>query len=160
MEPNAHLVLVGPMDDSQAAINFRREQERKIEVFNLQTKITFTGRVDNVHEYLRASDVFILPSESEGLPNSVLEAMACGLPPIMSDIPGISRDVIRSQEEGSVVSERTAEAFSEAILDLLADESRRQKIGKAARSRIVDNFSLAHRAESYNKLYHRLSSEG
>ncbi len=155
-KPNAYLVCVGPIGYTASARDFFEEQKQKIEMLNLQSKIIFTGRIDSVHEYLQAGDIFVLPSINEGLPNSVLEAMACGLPPVTSNIPGISQDIIRSAEEGMIVLDRTPEAFAVAILNLLESGTKRKAIGIAARGRIINCFSLTSRAQQYRDLYYSL----
>ncbi len=74
----------------------------------------------------------------------------------MTDLPGIERDVIRSEEEGFLLPERTPEALAAAIADLLPDEERRRAMGAAGRKRILEAFSIAGRAERYAALYRSL----
>jgi len=110
--------------------------------------LIFPGRVEDVVSYLKASDVYVLASSHEGLPNSVIEGMACGLPPVMSDMPGISRDIIASSSEGILVSERSAEGFAAAVRKVLTDDTLRETMSRAARNRVEANFDLEVRAES------------
>lgn len=157
--PDVHLVCIGSIGSSAASRVFYEEQTKKIMDLNLQEIITLTGRVNNVHEYFQASDIFVLPSTKEGLPNSVLEAMACELPPVMSDIPGISRTVIRSLEEGIVFEERKPEILAKALLELLQDDNRRVTVGHKARQRILEAYSLNSRTKQYDALYRTLAGE-
>ena len=76
-DANAVLLLLGD------GTNFEALKDE----FSKNTNILFRGKVSNVNEYLHASDVYLATSKSEGLPNGVLEAMACGLPVLLSDIP-------------------------------------------------------------------------
>lgn len=154
--PDAHLVCLGPIGFSADSITFYEQQTQKIAAYGLAETITFKGRVDNVDEYFQAADLFVLPSVTEGLPNSVLEAMACELPPVMSDIPGISRTIIRSAAEGIVFPERTDKALAEALLRLIQDDNLRATVGQQARRRILEAYSLTYRTEQYKTLYHTL----
>ena len=158
-EPDVYLVCIGSIGSSAASRVFYEEQTQKIIDLNLQEKVTLTGRVNNVHEYFQASDIFVLPSTKEGLPNSVLEAMACELPPVMSDIPGISRTVIRSLEEGTVFEERKPEILAKALLELLQDDNRRITVGHNARQRILEAYSINSRTKQYDALYRTLAGE-
>ncbi len=156
--PDAHLVCVGPIAFSAGSRAFYEAQREKIRALGLSEAITFTGRVEDTAAYYQAADVFTLPSLTEGLPNSALEAMACELPPVMSDIPGISRAIIRSAGEGTVVAERAPEALAAALLAYLQDDGRRKTVGQNARRRIAAAYSLAYRAERYAALYRELLS--
>ena len=158
-EPDAHLVCVGSIAFSADSRVFYEEQKQKIAGLELEDAITFTGRVENMAAYYQAADVFVLPSVSEGLPNSVLEAMSCELPPVMSDIPGISRAIIRTRDEGTVFEERTPAALATALLELLQDDGRRTAVGRKARQRIIAAYSLDYRTERYKALYRELLLE-
>ncbi len=154
--PEAHLLLVGPRDLTPEDRLFREELDRRIDALGIRERVHFAGRVDGVETRLQAADLFVLPSLTEGLPNSLLEAMACAVPTLMTDLPGIARDVIRSEEEGFLLPERTPEALAAAIADLLPDEERRRAMGAAGRKRILEAFSIAGRAERYAALYRSL----
>ena len=152
------MVMVGD-DDPQSSARLPLGA-LKLAIWKCATRAaSLSGRVDNVDAYLRAADAFVLPSATEGLPNSVLEAMACGLPSVMSDLPGISWDVIRSEEEGILLPERSAAALAAALGDLLTDEQRRRSIGGAARARILDRFSIESRVERNAALYAELTPQ-
>jgi glycosyltransferase involved in cell wall biosynthesis len=152
-DPAARLLLLGPSEENPA---FREALERRITDLDIAPSVHLRGRVDDVDSYLKAADVFVLPSVTEGLPNSVLEAMACGLAPVMTDLPGISSDVIRSEAEGLLLPERTPAALAAALIELLSDAPRRQAIGAAARQRVVERFSITSRVERYWNLYRTL----
>lgn len=156
--PDAHLVCVGSIAFSAESRIFYEEQKQKIVDYHLQNRIIFTGRINNIVDYYQAADVFVLPSLTEGLPNSVLEAMACKLPPVMSDIPGISRSIIRTEDEGIVFEERTPQTLADALLVFLQDDGRRSEVGHNARKRILEAYSLTYRTEQYKALYKELVS--
>jgi glycosyltransferase involved in cell wall biosynthesis len=155
--PDAYLVVVGPHDQTEDARRYLAEQRAKIAAAGLESRIHLTGRVDNAYDYMRAADVFTLPSTHEGLPNAALEAMACAVPLIISDMPGISRSLVRSPDEGFVVEERTGSAWARAIVDLLGDPDRRARIGRNGVDRIAEEYSIEHRARLFDRLYRSLA---
>ena len=80
----------------------------------LESSVTFAGRQEDVRPYLLAGDVLVLPSEREGLPLVLLEAMACGIPCIASDLEG-NREVIVEGETGRLVATGSAAELAEAM---------------------------------------------
>jgi glycosyltransferase involved in cell wall biosynthesis len=88
----------------------------------------------------RAAKVFVLPSSYEGHPKALIEAMACGLPVIGGDSPGI-RELIRHGENGCLCGTDAA-SIRQAIRTLLGDEALRRRLGQAARAFAVEHFSL------------------
>jgi colanic acid/amylovoran biosynthesis glycosyltransferase len=103
-------------------------------------------------EALRSAHVFLLSSVSEGISNAVLEAMACGLPVVSTDCGGM-REAIRDGVEGFVVSVRDHRAMATALRRLAGDESLRQRMGTAARNRVVEGFSLDGQVAAFHELY-------
>lgn len=109
-------------------------------------RVTFHGAVPNsrLGDYYRAADVVVLPSLCpEALGMSVLEAMACGVPTVATQVGGIP-EVIEAGETGLLVERDHAPALAEAILYLLENEQVRQRIGGAARWRAAGYFSSEH----------------
>lgn len=92
---------------------------------------------------LSAADLYVLPSRHEGFPVAPMEAMACGLPAVMTDVPG-ARDIVPYGDAsgGVIVPPDNPEALATAMLDLLDDPRRRKAMGAAARSRIGSFASL------------------
>jgi len=93
--------------------------------------ITFVGHTTDVPPYLAAMDVFVFPSYREGMPSSVLEAQAMGLPVIGSDIPGI-REIVCADQTGILVPVQDTSALVHAMSKLLADPALRQRLGNCA----------------------------
>ena len=113
--------------------------------------VAFIGGVDDVPAYLGAADVFVLPSLAEGLPLSLLEAMACGRAVVSTDV-GAARQVVG--EAGLIVAPGDPAPLSTALAELLEDADRRARLGWLARERIVERYDLAHTANRLASLYH------
>lgn len=106
--------------------------------------IEFTGTVPNaaLPRLLNEAAVFVLPSLYEGHPKAMLEAMACGLPVVGSDAPGIA-EVVRHGETGWLCRPGDPESFAGALATLLGDETLRRSLGARARDEIEQRFSIA-----------------
>ncbi|MCP4230102.1 MAG: glycosyltransferase [bacterium] len=102
--------------------------------------IRFTGSVTDVERYLGASDIFCLPSSSEGFSNAKIEAMAMGLPCIVSDVGGNAEAVIDGIN-GYVTLSGDIEMTSIRLRDLILDEEKAREMGRAGRDIAVSNFS-------------------
>jgi glycosyltransferase involved in cell wall biosynthesis len=119
------------------------------------SRVNFVGRVDVTAPYLQAADIFILPSESEGLSNSLLEAMSTGLAVLATDVGGV-RDVIIPGKSGFIIPPNDEPALENGLRQLLADPTLRERLGKSARERILTEFSLASTADKLAALYQSL----
>lgn len=109
-------------------------------------KIIYSGPVPNkeVAEYMAASDIFVMPTLSEGSSNVIVEAMASGLPIVSSDIPEIKAQC--APEFSILVNPKSVEEISKALNAVLQDDDRREKMGKAAR-KASRKFDISKRAE-------------
>ena len=116
--------------------------------------VRFLGARSDVDALLNAVDFFVLPSDTEGLPLSVLEAMAHGLPIVASHVGGIP-ELIDHEQHGLLVPPRDPRALAVAVQRLYRDKSLRAKLGAAARARASDEFSLSTTAQQYERLYRR-----
>lgn len=119
-------------------------------------RVRFTGAVGDVLPYYHAADVFVLASRSEGMPNVVLEAMACELPIVGSDIPPV-RAIVQEGREGILVSPDDAAGFAEAIRCTVSDQPRARQMGRHARDRVESEFSVDAAAQRYATLYASLN---
>jgi len=95
-----------------------------------------------VAELLPAFDLFVMPSRAEGIPTSILEAMACGLPVIATDVGGV-REVVEEGVTGRLVKPRDSANLAEAILDLLQKPGLRAQMGVQARQRAVERYDTS-----------------
>ena len=119
--------------------------------------IRWLGRVADPSELLRACDLFVLPSVAEGMSNSLLEAMASGLPSVVSKIGG-NVDLISEGPEatGRLVDPTDRDGWINALSDLLSDPTTRQAMGRRARARIEAEYDLPVVVAANLKIYREL----
>jgi glycosyltransferase involved in cell wall biosynthesis len=144
----AHLLLVGPGPD-------RRQLTDLSASMGVADRVHFVGSVSNPADYLRAADVFVLPSVAEGMSNSLLEAMATALPCVVSGIGG-NTDLIADGKNGRVVSDTVPESWSKVLLELLEEPAARKQLGAAARRDIDEHYALSIVVDRYVELYRRM----
>ncbi|HCI48335.1 MAG TPA: glycosyltransferase family 1 protein [Holosporales bacterium] len=111
-----------------------------VEQWQQQGLCTWMGKVDDVAKLYQACDIAVLPSYREGLPKSLLEAAACGLPIVTTDVPGC-REIVEDGKTGLLVPVRTVGPLTEALGRLLTDAPLRKKLGHNARTSVEKNFS-------------------
>lgn len=117
------------------------ELMEQIEELNLLQSVFMEGFQHDVRPYLCAADAFVLTSYVEGLPFSVLEAMACGLPCVVTNVGGNSEAVI-DNVNGLIVEPGSAEQVAQAISYLLTQPQERKRMGIASRSRVLNEFDI------------------
>jgi len=110
---------------------------------------------EEIAEILSKASVFSFPSLKEGMPLSVLEAMASAVPVVGSNIPGIN-DVIIHGENGILVPPRNPEALANAIMLLLEDRSLRRKLGQNARKVITEKYNWSKVINDLEKVYEEI----
>ncbi len=142
-----HLVLAG---DGTC----RQELEVQVRESRLEHKIHFLGRRSDIPELLGASDVFVLPSQNEGNPLSLMEAMAAGLPAVATAVGGVP-ELLEDHKSGFLVAPGNWEAMGEAMLHLLENVEIRRTMAAFAARRAVEIFSATHMAQGYMELYER-----
>jgi len=118
----------------------------------IANRATFLGLRDDIPQYLQSIDVFVLPSLSEGLPLSVLEAMAAGKPVIATNVGGVS-EVVQDQRTGFVVPPKDPETMANRILQVMADRAMAERLGRAGREKVERDFSLDTMTQQYEALY-------
>ena len=116
-------------------------------------RLRFVERTDDVPAYLRASDVFVLPSTREGLPNALLEAMATGLPCVCTELRGVTDWVTQSGLDGVLVPPDDVDALARALAAIQADPSAARALGARARTRVCQSFAITSVAKQYFALY-------
>jgi glycosyltransferase involved in cell wall biosynthesis len=117
--------------------------------------VRMLGERDDVPDLLAASDVFVLSSLSEGLPMSVLEAMAAGLPLVLTRVGGMP-ELVTEGENGRLVPARDPASLAAAIDGLVRDAELRRSFGTRSRERVEKTFSLSRFHDEHLSLYERL----
>ena len=118
-------------------------------------RIRFVDTTPHVDEYMKIADIFVLPSIREGLPNVLLEAMACALPCVVSDLPGVTDWLVDDGETGILFRSDDPDVLAGKIAPYVVENVVRQKIGLAARRFIEGNFSSASTSQRVLDLYRR-----
>ena len=152
------LVLVGATTGSYYEIDpaLAREIKARAVSRNLSDRLVFVEHTDQIERLHRAADVFALPTAREGLPNAMLEAMACGVPPVITRLEGVTDWIVTSGVNGELVAAVDSAAFAIALERLLVSAERRQALGTAARAHVEANFSLAATADRTLAVYQDL----
>ena len=158
--PETHLFLVGLRKDLKypKLDAFRSKLKALIAASDASDYVHFTGIVRNPEDYLRASDVFVFPSMREGMPNAVLEAMASGVPVILTPFIGLSEDLGRAGHE-YLLAERDPAFISATIAKVLERGGLHDNIGKYGRSWVEKNMDLEHSLDRYAAMYQELAVE-
>ncbi|WP_075292059.1 glycosyltransferase family 4 protein [Pararhizobium arenae] len=121
----------------------------------ISKNVIFAGERRDIPDILSSADVFALTSVSEGLPISILEAMAAGLPVVATDVGGVS-EIVDDGKTGFLVPSRSPSDVADRILRLLASPDDRQTFGAAGKRRVVRAFSPEHMIAQTAHLYDRL----
>src|SRR5579884_397699 len=143
------LLLVG--DGSERANLEKQAQESGLN----SDCVRFLGYRSDVPDLLAASDFFLLPSLTEGLPLSVLEAMSQRLPVVATPVGGIP-EVVHSGQHGLLVPVRDPQALAAAITEMVADPEHCRALGEAAYQRVRETFSIEAMTRQYETLYYSL----
>ena len=145
-QKNIHLLIeaVSGMKDTSVILigNGPLKSEIECKAKSIGLNVTFLGNVPNysLPELLNTCEAFVLPSEWEGMPKSLIEAMACGIPVIGTDVAGI-RDIIKHGKNGYLCKPEVVE-IRNAINSVMGNKQLRQTLGNNARKFIVENYSL------------------
>jgi sugar transferase (PEP-CTERM/EpsH1 system associated) len=115
------------------------------------------GARDDIPELLRAMNVFVLPSLGEGISNTIIEAMACGLPVIATNVGG-NIELVEQGVTGQLVPPADPEAMAQALARYLTDPKSMKIHGDAARARVKRDFSLSRMVEQYVGVYDEVCS--
>lgn len=157
--PDLYLMTVG---------DYRKDRDADAELIKLfqeagldpailtHTQFVRVGHVEDAEHYLQAADIFVFPSRKEGFGTVQTEAMACGLPCVVNDLPGVSCDIYPDESVGFRIQDNEVEKYVQILSFLLADPADRRKIGAVARQRVLDYFSLESVGSRYLEFYGKL----
>jgi len=141
-----HVLLAGSGPEMAAL------QRHAAEIEGFQSRVHFLGASDRVPEHLTAMDTFVLPSLGEGMSNTLLEAMASGLPVAATNVGG-NPEVIGDENSGFLFRPGDAEGLAQILKRLAGSPENRVGFGNAARDRVLSQFSLATMIGHYRDLY-------
>jgi sugar transferase (PEP-CTERM/EpsH1 system associated) len=143
--PRLRLVIAGDGPE-------RARVEALVREAGLQDSVWLTGERADVPEVLRGLDVFVLSSRGEGVSNTILEAMACGLPVVATRV-GANADLVVDGTTGRIVPPSDSAALGDAIVDYAGDPTLAKDHGRAGRQRAEQQFSLDRMVDRYHRLY-------
>lgn len=143
-----NLLLVGDGPLREQAIKLIEQQQ-------LQQSVWIPGERQDIAEIMRTLDIFVLPSQAEGISNTILEAMATGLPVIATDVGGNS-ELVEQSITGLLVPPKNPELMANALNLLITDKQKRQQQGENALQRVQDNFSIQVMVQKYTDTYDSL----
>ena len=133
----ARFVLAGDTDPSNPA----SISSQQLRAWVAEGVIEWRGWQDDMAAVYQSAHIACLPSYREGLPKSLQEAAACGLPIVTTDVPGC-REVVRDGENGILVPHRNVDALAKALLRLITDPALRARMGEAGRRIAENEFSV------------------
>jgi glycosyltransferase involved in cell wall biosynthesis len=146
--PDCDLLLVGEGPE-------RRQLELWCGKKGLSDRIRLAGWRGDVPEILAASDLLVLPSAWEGMPNVILEAMASRLPVVATDVEGV-REILGSQADAQIVAYADSPGLAERIVGLMSDRDLAAELGQQNRQRVEEEFTLERTVTAYQDLWESL----
>jgi glycosyltransferase involved in cell wall biosynthesis len=145
---DCQLLLVGPTDRNA---EYADEIREIISAAGISESVNLVGFTREIESYLQAADFFALPSENEGMPAAMVEAMACGLPCLGTAISGI-RDLIDDGNDGYIV-QPTAQSIADALLQYLNEPAKLAAHSKLCRSKVIERYSADAVLQAHLKLF-------
>ena len=150
--PRAELHIIGEGSE-------RQNLERQVHRLGLASSVKLFGHMPrDMAKEIAKFDIYAFPSLREGLPYSILEALRAGLPIVSTNIGGIP-DAIRDGVDGLLVPPASAKALEEAIDRLMTDSGLASRLGRSARSRFEESFTLERMANDFCEVVHAISRE-
>ena len=134
--PDAVFRIVGPTDPSPDGISLDEVQQ-----WQNEGTIQYLGETRDVRPFIAACHVYVLPSYHEGMPRTVLEAMAMGRPILTTDVPGC-RETVVSGENGYLVPKADAGALAERMMWFIENRNQLERMGRASRSMAEERFDV------------------
>ena len=153
--PEAKLMLVGDTLDDDRDSGFKEVLSRKINKNGLAPRVLFTGFVDDVPKAMASMDLYVLPSHREGMPRTIIEAMASGKPVVATDIRGCREEVVEGVT-GHLVPVNDPVALADAIKKVITRPDICREMGEAGRRRAIEHFDEGAVVDREIKVYREL----
>lgn len=142
---NASLIILGEGEE-------RKKLEKLANDLKITEKVYMPGFKKNPHKYVSRSDVFVLSSLHEAVSNVLFEAMVCGVPTVVTRCPSGYEEILTHGVNSLFVPVKDEKALAEAIIDLLRDKNKSEKLAKEGR-KIVDAFDIENIIKEYEKVF-------
>lgn len=149
--PHAYFMLVGDGKDK----TFLNDLQRLAGTLGIAEQVVFPGYQQNLKSFYSNFNLFLLTSITEGLSNSLLEAMAMELPTVVTRVGG-NEELVVDGHTGYILPPGDVQGIAQAIITLAQNEPLRRNMGRASRKRIEREFSFAHRIQQIETLYEHL----
>jgi len=145
-------------ESSQALKQFCRERGVDVTIVD-HPRLIRLGRVEDMEAYLGCADLFIFPSRREGFGTVQIEAMACGLPCVVSYLPGITEEIYPDPEAVRIITSEDAADYAQAVCDLLDAPEQRRILSEKGLARVKERFSLEAVTSAYLAFFKELSAK-
>ena len=156
--PDTFLTIVGPVGQQGKNDRLYNSLVEFVRANSLEKQIIFKNSTYYIEQYYQTADIFVFPSKNEGMPNVILEAMACGLPCLVNRVSGTT-DLIRNKKTGVFFDADSTENFYRGFRYLREHPESRAEIGRLARDKIVQEYSMGIIGKRYVDLYAKLLAE-
>ena len=143
--PDTVLIIVGDGPE-------RENLEKLTSQLELSSNVIFTGFREDAHLFYKIMDIFLLTSFSEGTAMTLLEAMASGVPCIVTDVGG-NIEIVKDNETGFIIPSDDREALADKIILLLNNDELRKEMGRGSRLRFEANFTVDKMVKAYEAMY-------
>jgi glycosyltransferase involved in cell wall biosynthesis len=154
-------LLLAKRPDLYFVIAGKGELEAELKLLAAELKVDkrviFMGHFHDVRQVFSLMDLYVLSSTREGLPNTVLEAMAMEVPIVSTDVDGV-KEAVTDQKEAFLVPPQDSPALAAGIDRMLSDQELRERLARQARATVESEFSFAHRTRTIENLYRKLMS--
>ena len=151
--PQAKFLIVGK--DIVRGGEYKKELESLAERLGIREKVIFASFRRDIPRIMASLDLFVLTSEKEHFGRVLVEAMACAKPVIAANAGGVP-EIVKDGETGILVPPKDPEAMAEAIVTLLRDKKKAQRMGQAGRKRAEKMFSIEENVRKTEKLYEKI----
>lgn len=132
---------------------------KRVAELGIEAQVTFPGHKDDSQKWLQALDYFVLPSHSEGMSNSLLEAMATGLPIVATDV-GSNMELLDEGRCGFMVPAHNPDEIADKLRILIESDQLSKEYASAARERVMNHYSRAAMFQAYTELYREVALGG
>ena len=152
------LVFVGATDPTLFELGGRLIDQLRATVAasGFADRVVFVPPTNQVQDYFRAADMYVMPSVREGMPIALLEAMACGLPAVASRLPGSTDTMIEPGVNGLLVPPGDVAAFADGLARLLSNPDEAARLGAAARLTVESRYTMERVADMWLDAYHHV----